>query len=150
MLRDVEGFKPGDLMGNLQSFQHIKADSAVFVPKGLDPAAAVIDCLINVMMTTLMTTTASTGDKVIISGAGPVGFLAAHLFKRSGYDVMVIDPIESRLEMIRASGISQTATVAPLHDPEWMHKVALVVDCSGHESAVLDECRHCTWENTVV
>lgn len=141
---DVTGFKPGDrvfCMRNHQSFQHIPVREAVFVPKELDPAAAPISRLMNVSMTTLMTTAARPGDKVVVSGAGPVGFLAAHLFKRSGYDVLVVDPSESRLEAARASGISQTAASMPLDDPEWKQKTALVVDCSGHESAVFDGCR---------
>jgi len=144
MAGDVEGFEPGDrvfCMHNHQSFQHIPASDAVLVPEGLDPAAAPISRLMNVSMTTLMTTTARPGDKVIVSGAGPVGFLAAHLFQRSGYDVMVVDPIASRLETVRASGISRTATSFPLNDTAWEHKVALAIDCSGHESAVLDACR---------
>ncbi|GGD79595.1 zinc-dependent alcohol dehydrogenase [Paenibacillus nasutitermitis] len=141
---DVTGFRPGDLvfcMHNHQSFQHVPASQAVLVPEGLDPAAAPISRLMNVSMTTLMTTTARPGDKVIVSGAGPVGFLAAHVFKHNGYDVMVIDPMESRLETVRASGISQAAASLPLEDPAWKQKVALVVECSGHESAVLDACR---------
>lgn len=141
---DVHGFKPGDrilCMYNHQSFQHIPAGDAVLVPEGLDPAAAAISRLMNVSMTTLMTTTARPGDKVIVSGAGPVGFLASHMLKRIGYEVMVVDPLESRLETVRASGIAQTAASFPLDDPAWKQHVALVVDCSGHESAVLDACR---------
>ncbi|NBC70706.1 zinc-binding dehydrogenase [Paenibacillus sacheonensis] len=140
----VEGFKPGDRVFSMsphRSFQHIPADEAVLVPEGLDPAAATIARLMNVSMTTLMTTAARPGERVVISGAGPVGLLAAHLFKRSGYDVLIVDPIESRLETARDSGISQTAAAMPLENPAWKRQTALAVDCSGHESAVLDACR---------
>lgn len=49
------------------------------MPDGLASETAVIARLMSVSMTTLMTTKARPGDRVVITGAGPVGFLAAHL-----------------------------------------------------------------------
>lgn len=48
------------------------------MPDGLASETAVIARLMSVSMTTLMTTKARPGDRVVITGAGPVGF-AAHL-----------------------------------------------------------------------
>jgi threonine dehydrogenase-like Zn-dependent dehydrogenase len=92
-------------------------------------------------MTTLMTTTARPGDVVVITGAGPVGFLAAQLFRLSGYDVSVVDPDPLRRRQVQSAGIEQVFASMPFENPRLAGKAALVVDCSGHEGAVLDGCR---------
>ena len=74
-------------MGGHRSFQQCDAGSVVAVPRGLKPEEAVIARLMGVTMTTLKTTTARPGDMVIVSGAGPVGYLGAHLFNNAGFDV---------------------------------------------------------------
>jgi threonine dehydrogenase-like Zn-dependent dehydrogenase len=94
-----------------------------------------------VSMTTLMTTTARPGEKVIVCGAGPVGYLAAHQCRIAGYDVTIIEPDQSRREQALASGIAVALSAMPVEDPTYQGKVALVIDCSGHEKAVLDGCK---------
>ena len=137
---EVKGIQTGDnlfCMGNHGSIQQLSADSVVPVPKTLLPQEAVIARLMGVSMTTLMTTKARPGDIVMVTGAGPVGYLCAQLFNASGYDVMVVDPDSNRRKMVKASGISKVfASIA--EDDNVKGKVALVVDCSGHEQAVLD------------
>jgi threonine dehydrogenase-like Zn-dependent dehydrogenase len=94
-----------------------------------------------VSLTTLMTTKARPGDKVVICGAGPVGYLAAHIFRLSGYEVIVVEPDDRRRTQAQESGLPSVFAVFPLDLPELSGQVALVVDCSGHEQAVLDGCR---------
>ncbi|NUS69028.1 MAG: zinc-binding dehydrogenase, partial [Ensifer adhaerens] len=110
------------------------------LPEGLSPDRAVLARLMGVSMTSLMTTKARPGDRVVISGAGPVGFLAAHLFAIGGYRVTVVDPDPVRRSQIAQSGIAdRRASIGDAAD--LAGKVALVVDCSGHEGAVIDACR---------
>jgi threonine dehydrogenase-like Zn-dependent dehydrogenase len=127
-------------MGPHRSVQQCEARHAVPLPAGLAPENALLARLMGVSMTTLMTTTARPGDRVMICGAGPVGFLAAQLFKLSGYDVIVIEPDEGRRREIERSGLNQTFARVPIDDPKVAGSVALVVDCSGHEQSVLDAC----------
>ena len=140
----VVGVQPGDLlfgMGNHQSVQQVDATSAVPVPQGLVPHEAVIARLMAVTMTTLMTTTARPGDLVLVTGAGPVGYLGAHLFKQAGYTVHVVEPNASRREAVQRSGIAVTYPAIPVDDPQIKGRVALVVECSGHEQSVLGALR---------
>lgn len=140
---DVSGIEVGDLrfcMGNHKSTQQYEARFTLPVPKGLAPDLAVIARLMGVSMTTLMTTKARPGDKVIVTGAGPVGICAAHNFRIGGYDVAVVEPDPVRRAQVALSGISTTFATMPLDDPAYSKKVRLVVDCSGHEAAVLDGC----------
>lgn len=140
---DVTGVKQGErrfAMGYHRSTQTHEAKNTLPLPKGLAPETAVIARLMGVSMTTLMTTKARPGDRVVITGAGPVGLLAAHLFRIGGYRVTVVDPDALRRRQAEQSGIVDTCAAMPLEDPDLQGRVALVVDCSGHEGAVLEGC----------
>ena len=128
-------------MGCHRSVQTHAAKDTLPLPPGLPPETAVIARLMGVSMTTLMTTKARPGDRVLVAGAGPVGFLAAHLFRIGGYRVTVVDPDPARREQLARSGMTDTRASMPLDDPRFQGQVALVVDCSGHEGAVLEGCR---------
>ncbi|CCN73757.1 zinc-binding dehydrogenase [Vibrio nigripulchritudo] len=141
--RKVSSIKPGQLvlcMGGHRSAQQFDEKYVVPLPEGMSASTGVIARLMGVSMTTLMTTKARPGDKVIVSGAGPVGYLAAHQCKLAGYDVLVIDPNPQRREEAIKSGLNALPSF-PLEDLDYAKKVALVIDCSGHEAAILDACR---------
>lgn len=142
--RSVKDIAKGDLllcMGEHRSVQQLDEKFALKVPPELSPEQAVVARLMGVSMTTLMTTTARPGDKVLVCGAGPVGYLAAHQFALSGYDVTVIEPDLARQAIIRESGIRKVLSSVPVGMLGYDGEVALVVDCSGHEQAVLDGCK---------
>ena len=127
-------------MGPHRSTQTHQAQFTLPVPDGLPSETAVIARLMGVSMTTLMTTKARAGDAVLVCGAGPVGFLAAHQFQLAGYAVTVVDPDPLRRRQILDSGIMDCRAEMPLQDATLQGKVALVVDCSGHEGAVIAGC----------
>ena len=141
---EVANVKVGDVlfcMGGHRSIQQHDAQNVVPVPTGLSPHEAVVARLMGVSMTTLMTTQARPCDIVLVTGTGPIGYLAAQLFVNGGYDVRVMEPNAARLEAIQRSGIQRTYTAMPLDDPEMKGRVAIVVECSGHEQAVIDGCK---------
>jgi threonine dehydrogenase-like Zn-dependent dehydrogenase len=141
---EVEGFKLGDrlfCMGRHSSTQQLNARATLPVPQGMSAETAVIARLMGVPMTTLMTTAARPGEQVVVCGTGPVGYLAAHMFRISGYEVAVVEPDARRRQTAAATGLSPTYETIPLNDPNIAGKVALVLDCSGHEQAVLDGCK---------
>jgi threonine dehydrogenase-like Zn-dependent dehydrogenase len=141
---DVKDVSEGDLlfcMGGHRSSQQVEARAARRVPRALPPEKAVLTRLMGVSMTTLMTTAARPGDRVLITGAGPVGFLAAQMFALSGYDVLVAEPDAVRRRQVEQSGIRSVFAGTPCEDAGIADTVALVVECSGHEQAVLDACR---------
>lgn len=141
--RDVRGISRGDKllsMGAHRSTQQFDQRYLLKVPDGLAPETAVLARLMGVSMTTLMTTAARPGDRVVITGAGPVGYLAAHLCRIAGYEVSVVEPDPRRNAQARESGLS-VLTEMPVDDAGFAGTVALVIDCSGHEGAVLDGCK---------
>lgn len=140
----VQGIELGELrfcMGHHRSTQRYQAQHTLPVPAGMPAQTALLARLMGVSMTTLMTTHARPGDRVIIAGAGPVGLLAAQNFLIGGYDVTVVEPDAKRRAQVERTGITSTCEVMPIEDPDYARRVAMVVDCSGHEGAVLDACR---------
>lgn len=140
---DVRSIEKGELrfaMGCHRSTQTHEARFTLPVPAGLDAKTAVLARLMGVSMTTLMTTRARPADQVMVTGAGPVGFLAAHLFNLSGYRVTVVEPDAMRREQVAGSGLTAMAAM-PLGHAAYQGQVALVIDCAGHEGAVLDGCK---------
>lgn len=140
----VKDARPGMLafcMGNHQSHQRAMRENIVPLPENLSPVVAPFGRLMCVTMSTLTTTTARPPAKVIVTGLGIVGHLAARLFAACGYDVLAVDPLEARRTLALQNGIRKVAATMPLDDPEYAGKVALVVETSGHEQAALDACR---------
>lgn len=142
--QDVEDVSPGDLLFGMvphKSHPRVPRAGLIHVPAGLAPEMAVFARLVGVSMTTLTTTRARPADRVLVSGLGPVGNLAAQIFTVAGYRVTCVDPIEGRCETARGCGLGDVRTQVEEKDLELGGKVALVVECSGHEGAVLAGCR---------
>jgi threonine dehydrogenase-like Zn-dependent dehydrogenase len=128
-------------MGNHQSCQRKLRQNVVPVPPGLPPEVAVFARMMGISMSTLTTTTARPPAKVLVTGLGLVGHLAAQIFLGCGYDVIACDPLPARREIAKQMGIVNVLPGVPLDDPGIAGKVDLVVECSGHEQAVLDGCK---------
>lgn len=141
---DVTGISRGDLllcMGEHRSVQQFDQRFVIKLKPDVPAERAVVARLVAVSVTTLMTTAARPHDKVLVCGAGPVGYLAAHLFAGAGYQVTVVEPNPDRQAMAHASGLKNLMASVPLGDPAYEGQVALVIDCSGHEQAAIDGCK---------
>lgn len=141
---EVKDIKPGDhifQMGSHASRQRTRRSTAVLLPEGLDPKVAVFCRLMGVSWTTLVTTTARPADRVLVTGLGPVGNLAAQIFTAAGYRVTAVDPVESRRTAAVRVGLSDVRAAVPLDDAALVGDVALVLECSGHEQAAVDACK---------
>ena len=142
--RDVTDVAPGDVlfcMGNHVSWQRTDRAACLKVPPGLAPEVAVAARLMNVTWSTLTTTTARPPDRVLITGLGPVGHLAAQVFQAAGYRVTAVDPSEPRRAMAMRMGIADVRSAAPLDDPAICGQIGLALECAGHEQAVLECCK---------
>jgi threonine dehydrogenase-like Zn-dependent dehydrogenase len=140
----VNDIKEGDLlfcMGRHRSYQRAGRNSVIRLPQGLAPETALFARMMGVSMSTLTTTTARPPEMVLVTGLGVVGNLAAQNFARCGYDVTACEPNERRREIAKECGLKKVLPAVPVDDPNIAGKVGLVVDCSGHEQAVLDGCK---------
>lgn len=140
---EVDGLRPGTRVfsrGGHSEQQCTQARLASPLPEGMDASAAVFARLAGVCMTTLNTAAARPPAKVLITGLGPIGNLAAQIFRHCGYRVTAVDPVESRRNLAESMGIEDVRdSVADA--PDLLGKVALHLECSGHEEAVLEGCR---------
>lgn len=136
----ITDLKPGQRvlsLGGHFSRQRRKHSEVVAVPEGLAPEIAACARLAAVSWTTLVTTRARPVDQVLIVGLGMVGNLAAQIFQQAGFNVIGVDPVESRRQLAQRVGIRDARPAIPADDSSVANKIAIAVDCSGHEAAVL-------------
>jgi len=141
---EIKDLREGDLafcMGNHRSLQRHERQSVVRLPEGLEPQVAVFARMMGVTMSTLVTTTARPPDIVVVTGLGLIGNLGAQVFQACGYAVVGCDPSPPRRDLAKRCGICDVRERAPVDDASLAGQVGLVLECSGHEQAVLDGCR---------
>jgi threonine dehydrogenase-like Zn-dependent dehydrogenase len=136
----------GDLVfthGGHRSHERKPAAEVFVLPDGLDPFVAVFARLMTVPMATLSTTAARPGSRVGISGLGPIGHLAAVAFAASGFDVTAWDPRADRRELLPAGIRSLDAAPEGVERAQYgtVEGFDLVLECSGHDGAVLPAVR---------
>ncbi len=137
---EVTDIAPGSLLfgsGPHQEFQQADRALVVPLPAGLPPETAVFARLAGVSMTTLNTTSVRAPARVLVTGLGPVGSLAAQIFSRCGYEVTAVDPDEFRRNLALAAGLRD---IRAKIDTSLADRVSLHVECSGNELAVRDGC----------
>ena len=136
----ITDLKPGDRifhMGKHVSHQRAVRADCVPLPAGLSPAIGVFARLMGVSWTTLVTTTARPADRVLVTGLGIVGNLAAQIFQSAGYRVIAVDPNAERRALATQAGLRDVRPAVPTDLTDF----ALAAECSGHEQAVLDACK---------
>lgn len=139
----VTDVKPGDLaycMGKHTSWQRVKRNAMLPLPEGMDPRRAVFTRMTNIGMSALTTTAARPPERVMVTGLGIVGLLAANIFNTAGYRVTAVDPDARRRELASASGLGDVRKAVPADDPQIAGSVAAHLECAAHEQAVLDGC----------
>jgi threonine dehydrogenase-like Zn-dependent dehydrogenase len=138
---EVTDIKPGDVcycMGPHQTFQRKARKEVLPIPAGLAPEKAVWARIINITMTTYSTTEVRPPETVLVTGLGIVGLMAAQMFNNAGYNVVGVDTAETRRQVAQRLGIGVALPAVPAADAAYKGKVGLVVECTGHEQAVVD------------
>ena len=82
------------------------------------------------------------GDRVLITGAGPIGLLAMQVALAEGAtEVAVTDVAEERLNLARKTGATRTVNVAEEPLSETDIEADTLIECSGNERALGDGIR---------
>ena len=135
---NVTDFEIGDQvisMCNHGSWAQKNQNAVVKIPKGLDPYLATVARLMMVTHTSILTTKARPGEKVVVMGLGPVGLLGALQCQGIGYEVLCCDLDPARRATAEAAGLATAESL-----PEDFG-AALALECSGHEAATLACCK---------
>ena len=110
--KDVEGLSVGDRVfttGQHRQFVSVGAAGAIRIPDSVSDEAAVWSKLAMITQTCVRRAELKMGARVVIIGAGPLGQLLTQYCRVVGAsEVMVIDTIESRLEVAASHGATQT------------------------------------------
>jgi 2-desacetyl-2-hydroxyethyl bacteriochlorophyllide A dehydrogenase len=78
------------------------------IPEGLSYESAVLSEPLTISLHGLHRAKLTKGEHIVISGAGPIGILAAIVAKHYGAVPIVIDIVQERLDMVKDMGIEYT------------------------------------------
>jgi L-iditol 2-dehydrogenase len=132
---DVVFFATPPIDGAFAEFVPIHEDYAFALPDSLSDEEGALMEPLSVGIWACRKAGVSAGDRVLVTGAGPIGILAAQCALAFGAtDVTVSDVNEQRLEVARRTGATQTLTPQDGLDLE----VDALIECSGHPGAMMD------------
>jgi L-iditol 2-dehydrogenase len=133
----VQFFATPPVHGAFTQYVVLDSSRAHPVPDSLsDEAAALIEPL-SVAVWAARKAAVQPGDRVLVTGAGPVGLLCADVARASGAAwVGVSDTNDHRLQVARDRGATQTANVASAPLADQVEPVDVIFECSGAKPAV--------------
>ncbi|VXB72203.1 zinc-binding dehydrogenase [Citricoccus sp. K5] len=133
--------------GSLVTEQAVPLEKLYRVPDGLELSLAPMSEPASIAMQAVNRGRAQAGERVLVSGAGPIGLLATVYLKDLGCDVTVSDMNPSRLALATALGADRTFTVTPGDFPTAAQRTeldqltrgdgpSLVIDATGAPASV--------------
>lgn len=129
---DVVFFATPPVDGAISQLVAIDASFAHVVPAGLSHEQAAMAEPVSVGVWAVRKAQIAPGDRVLVTGAGPIGLLAAQVARAfGGVDVTVTDLSEFRLSVARQLGL----IAHPASDP-LTQEYDVLLECSGVQPAV--------------
>lgn len=133
--------------GSLVTLQQVPLTKLHLVPDGLSLDLAPLAEPVSIAMQAVRRGRASAGERVLVSGAGPIGLLATVCLKDLGCDVTVADLNPARLQMARSMGADRVMQVGAEGFPTTAQQAeldaltsgdgpALVIDATGSPASV--------------
>ena len=129
---DVVFFATPPVDGAISQFVCIDADFAHPVPAGLTHEQAAMAEPVSVGIWAAQKANVSPGDRVLVTGAGPIGLLAAQVARAfGGIEVTVTDLSPFRLEKARELGLRPHPAAEPI-----TQRFDVLLECSGSPAAL--------------
>jgi L-iditol 2-dehydrogenase len=126
---DVVFFATPPVDGAFTNFVAIHEDFAFALPDDVSDEAGALMEPLSVGIWACQKAGVSAGDRVLITGAGPIGLLAAQCARAFGAtEIVVTDVNEHRLAMARANGATGTELAG--------FEADALIECSGHPAAL--------------
>lgn len=130
--------------GSFAEYLQLPADNVFPVPDDIsDDMAAIFDPFGNAVHTALSFDLV--GEDVLITGAGPIGIMAAAICRHAGARHVVITDVNPwRLNLAQQMGVSRAVNVAEMNLKDVMHDLGMKegfdvgLEMSGNESAFKD------------
>jgi L-iditol 2-dehydrogenase len=132
LCRDVRFFATPPIDGAFANYVTIHEDFAFALPDEVSDEAGALMEPLSVGIWACRKAGVSPGDRVLVTGAGPIGLLAQQCALAFGAtEVIVTDVSEARLELARRTGATRT-----LKPGEQLDEVDALIECSGHPAAL--------------
>jgi L-iditol 2-dehydrogenase len=132
LCRDVRFFATPPIDGAFANYVTIHEDFAFALPDSVSDEAGALMEPLSVGIWACRKASVSPGDRVLVTGAGPIGLLAQQCALAFGATaVTVTDMSEARLELARRTGATAT-----LRAGEELPEVDALIECSGHPAAL--------------
>lgn len=129
---DVRFFATPPIDGSLTGFVCVPAAFAHQAPRGMSAEAAAMAEPVSVGIAAARRAQITAGDRVLVTGAGPVGIFAAQVARAFGAtEVTLSDVNESRLGVARRLGFATVTAGEGLEGP-----FNVLLECSGNGSAL--------------
>lgn len=132
----------GEFLGAFARFKKLRANELIRVPKGVGLREAALAEPLAVAMHALTVGSAAAGQRVLVTGAGPLGLLViAALAARGADDITVSEPSELRRAAAGRVGATTLAVPEELEPPPMPFTIVdapfdLAFDCSGNPRAM--------------
>jgi L-iditol 2-dehydrogenase len=129
---NVRFFATPPVDGSIARFVAIDALFAHPAPEGLGAVQAAMAEPVSVGVWACEKAKVSLGDRVLVTGAGPVGLLAAQVARNAGAGrVVLTDVSEFRLSVAERLGFATQSAAEPLTE-----RFDVLLECSGSQAAV--------------
>jgi threonine dehydrogenase-like Zn-dependent dehydrogenase len=130
--------------GAFAEFILVRAAGVIRLPDGLSARRAALAEPLAVALHGITRSGVTPGDTVMVIGAGPIGALSIAALADAGItDITVVEPNEARRQLAHDVGATTILDPAeleifPAWEPEKIaaHAVHVVLECSGHKSAI--------------
>jgi L-iditol 2-dehydrogenase len=134
---DVRFFATPPVDGAFANYVTIHEDFAFALPDSLSDEAGALMEPLSVGVWACQKANVSAGDRVLVTGAGPIGLLAAQCARAFGAtEITVTDVNVHRLELAKRNGATRVVNIAeqPLEDTGV--EADALIECSGHPSSL--------------
>ncbi|MBA4116632.1 MAG: NAD(P)-dependent alcohol dehydrogenase [Rubrobacter sp.] len=139
---NVRFFATPPVDGAFANYVTVHEDFAFEMPDGLSDNAGALMEPLSVGIWSCRKANVKAGDRVLITGSGPIGLLAMQVALAEGAtEVTVTDVADERLELARKTGATTTVNVAEKPLAEAGIEADALIECSGNEQALGDGIR---------
>ncbi len=137
LCRDVRFFATPPIDGAFANFVTIHEDFAFALPDAVSDQAGALMEPLSVGVWACQKAHVSAGDRVLVTGAGPIGLLAAQCALAFGAtEVVVTDVNPHRLALAARTGATRTLDVSREPLEESGLEVDALIECSGHPASL--------------
>jgi L-iditol 2-dehydrogenase len=137
LCRDVRFFATPPIDGAFANYVTIHEDFAFALPDSVSDEAGALMEPLSVAVWACQKADVSAGDRVLVTGAGPIGLLAAQTARAFGAtEITVTDVNPHRLALAAATGATRTINVADEPLEESGVEADALIECSGHPGSL--------------